>query len=333
MPGLLRAVLAGLAVLVRHGRERGEAPGSAGSSPRGAGGGGGGGGGVASACDGGSSVCAQFQSGQTFVTWTDLDTGAAGNNWRYWVYRSTSPITSGNYASATLIASYVLNNSGQLFGGNPDTSGAAFTQANRQSAAQPMAKLVRSGDGAVGLYRVTGLHRAGDPERLLRRRRQGVGRVLTGGGRHLYRLGRADRRERRHPDADQIRRQHRGRFTARSQPRPARRWCSRRTPRRALAAAATRQHSTAIIGRGGCRRMQGWQDGRQTAMDVLQDTNARRTPLPRPRHRGLVCATRSGSRSAPAAWRRCGIGLGSQPRRRDREPALPDHRERRFPGC
>ena len=38
----------------------------------------GGGGGVAQTCGGGG-VCAQFQDGQTFVTWTDLATGAAGD--------------------------------------------------------------------------------------------------------------------------------------------------------------------------------------------------------------------------------------------------------------
>jgi hypothetical protein len=84
-------------------------------------------------------VCAQFQSGQTFVTWTDMATGAAGDNWRYSRYRSTAPITSGNYGSATLIASLILNNSWQLIGANPNTGGASYSPANRRSAAQPMA--------------------------------------------------------------------------------------------------------------------------------------------------------------------------------------------------
>jgi hypothetical protein len=141
MPRLLRAALAVLLALVVAATGIEAKPlFLSGGHPQGAGGGGEGGG-VAQACDGGSSVCAQFQSGQTFVTWTDMATGAAGNNWRYSVYRSTSPITSGNYGSATLIASYVLNNSGQLVGGNPNTGGANFTQANRQSAVQPMVAL------------------------------------------------------------------------------------------------------------------------------------------------------------------------------------------------
>jgi len=105
-------------------------------------------GGGAQACDsGGSGVCAQFQNGQTFVTWDDVGTdGAGGANTRYRVYRSTAPIASGNYTAATLIASYVLNNSAQLFGGDPDTTGGAtFTQANRQDAARPMARLTDLG--------------------------------------------------------------------------------------------------------------------------------------------------------------------------------------------
>ncbi len=105
-----------------------------------------GGSGSPSACDGGSSVCASFKDGQTFVTWDDAATGASGNNFRYRMYRSTSPITSGNYTGATLIASYILNNSAQLIGGNPDiVGGAQFTQANRQDPAQPMVKLTDLG--------------------------------------------------------------------------------------------------------------------------------------------------------------------------------------------
>ena len=115
----------------------------------GGGGGGGGGGGLAEACDGGSSVCAGFKDGQTFVTWTDLATGASGAAYRYRVYRSTAAITSGNYASATLIASYITNNSGQLFGGDP-TSGATqgadpFSQSYRQTSTRPMAVLADLG--------------------------------------------------------------------------------------------------------------------------------------------------------------------------------------------
>jgi hypothetical protein len=94
------------------------------------------------ACEGGASVCALFQNGQAFITWADLATGSAGNDWRYSVYRSTSPITGANYAGATLIASSVLNNSGQLLGGNPNINGGvSYTQAHRQDATQAMAVL------------------------------------------------------------------------------------------------------------------------------------------------------------------------------------------------
>ena len=101
-----------------------------GGSPNGAGPGG-----SPSACDGGSSVCASFKDGQTFVTWDDAATGASGNSYRYRVYRSTSPINSGNYTGATLIASYILNNSATLLGGNPEVAnGVTYTQAHRQDA-------------------------------------------------------------------------------------------------------------------------------------------------------------------------------------------------------
>lgn len=91
-------------------------------------------------------VCAKHQNGQTFVTWDDVGTdGAGGASTRYRLYRSTAPIDSGNYASATLIASYIFNNSAQLFGGNPDVDGTAFNQTARQSAGQPMSKLTDLG--------------------------------------------------------------------------------------------------------------------------------------------------------------------------------------------
>jgi hypothetical protein len=99
------------------------------------------------ACGPGAEVCAVHQSGQTFITWNDLDVGSAGNNWRYWVYRSASPITSENYGSAALIADYAFNNSGHLSGGNPDLlGGVTFTQANRQNADNPMVPLSDLGD-------------------------------------------------------------------------------------------------------------------------------------------------------------------------------------------
>ena len=168
--------------------------------------GGGGGGGSAQACDGGSSVCAQFENGQAFVTWDDLATGATGNNYRYKLYRSTSPITSGNYGSATLIASEILNNSGQLFGGTVNQTGAAFNQTNRQSNTMPMAKISDLAGGTTTLtygkglqvFTATGTQNAYYAvvavvrvERVPQRRDRRHGQ--------LYRLGRPDRRERRHP--------------------------------------------------------------------------------------------------------------------------------------
>jgi hypothetical protein len=100
--------------------------------------GGGGSGGTVQACDGGSSVCAQFQNGQSFITWNDPDTGTAGDNWRAKVYRSLAPITSGNYGAATLIGNYILNNSAQLIGGDPTSpSTAPWTTTYRADGTRP----------------------------------------------------------------------------------------------------------------------------------------------------------------------------------------------------
>ena len=168
-----------------------------------------GGGGPAEACDGGGSgVCAAFQNGQTFITWIDSATGAAGANFRYRVYRSTSPITSGNYAAATLIASYVINNSGQLFGGDPNNSGAnGFTAVLPPDIDQSDGGAGRSWHAAApftGLQVYTAL---GYRQRLLRGRRDRHERRLA----VLCRLGRADRRKRRDADRLQGRRQPRAR--------------------------------------------------------------------------------------------------------------------------
>ena len=73
------------------------------------------------------------------------------------MYRSTSPITSGNYGSATLIASEILNNSGQLFGGTVNQTGAAFNQTNRQSNTMPMAKISDLAGGTTTLAYGKGL--------------------------------------------------------------------------------------------------------------------------------------------------------------------------------
>src|SRR4051812_4280285 len=79
-------------------------------------GGGGGTTGTAYACDGGGSgVCADFSSGQTFVQWPDvLSAGVTDYTKRYRVVRSNAPINSGNFTSATVIGNYDLPNSGQL---------------------------------------------------------------------------------------------------------------------------------------------------------------------------------------------------------------------------
>lgn len=113
-------------------------------NPAAIGGGGGGepGGGLTQMCDPGSSVCAGFQNGQTFVTWDDLATGATGNNWRYKVYRSTSPITSANYNSAELRGTYILNNSAHLIGGDPNDTGAeGFKETYRANGNHPRVTL------------------------------------------------------------------------------------------------------------------------------------------------------------------------------------------------
>lgn len=89
-----------------------------------------------------SVVSAQFQDGQTFVTWPDPHTGTDGANYRFRVVRSNAPITSGNYGSATVIGRYWPNNSGQMFGGDPANSGESFlTQTYRTNGAKPMARL------------------------------------------------------------------------------------------------------------------------------------------------------------------------------------------------
>jgi hypothetical protein len=78
MTRALRATLAGLLVFFAASAEiEGKPLFLHGGHPHGAGGGGGG---EASACDaGGSGVCAQFQNGQTFITWPDMATGASGD--------------------------------------------------------------------------------------------------------------------------------------------------------------------------------------------------------------------------------------------------------------
>jgi hypothetical protein len=98
-------------------------------SRRGGNPGGGSSGGVAQACDPVvTSTCAQFQDGQTFVTWSDVNQDAAGDQDRYEVVRSTAPITEANYASATVIGTHILNNSAQSQAGNRTATRAGLTE-------------------------------------------------------------------------------------------------------------------------------------------------------------------------------------------------------------
>src|SRR5882672_7824706 len=72
--------------------------------------------------------------GQTFVTWTDATRDAAGERYRYDLYRSTQgPIT--DLSHSTLVQQGIYNNSAQLIGPKP------FNQATRQNAALLMAKI------------------------------------------------------------------------------------------------------------------------------------------------------------------------------------------------
>jgi hypothetical protein len=120
------------------------------AKPRFARGGHSGGGGTAQACDGGSSVCVQFQDGQSFVTWTDVNTETTGDGDRYKVYRSNSPITELNYGSATLIGDHILNNSAQSPAGNRTSGSPAseldtFRAQYRADGDNPMLKLTDLG--------------------------------------------------------------------------------------------------------------------------------------------------------------------------------------------
>jgi hypothetical protein len=78
------------------------------------------------------------QNGQTFITWNDATSGAAGATYRYDVYRSTSgPITS--VSSATLVQLGVYNNSAQLIGPKP------YNQTTRQTTTNPQSTLQNDG--------------------------------------------------------------------------------------------------------------------------------------------------------------------------------------------
>lgn len=56
-------------------------------------------------------IRAVHHDGQTFITWTDVAPGAAGEAYRYEVYRSAEPITAANLDQATRTHKGILNNS------------------------------------------------------------------------------------------------------------------------------------------------------------------------------------------------------------------------------
>lgn len=78
------------------------------------------------------------QNGQTFITWSDVASGATGANYRYDIYRSTSgPITS--LSSAALVQFGLYNNSAQLIGPKP------YNQTTRQTTTNPQSTLQNEG--------------------------------------------------------------------------------------------------------------------------------------------------------------------------------------------
>ena len=122
---------------------------------RNSGGGGGGGTGAGGVFAGDcATICADHANGQTFIQWRESSTGTSGANVRYRVVESASPITSSNYTSATVIARYNLNNSGQLFGGSPDGTANPWTLSggtSRQDGTLPMSVIP---DARTGLTKV-----------------------------------------------------------------------------------------------------------------------------------------------------------------------------------
>jgi hypothetical protein len=79
--------------------------------------------------------------GQSFVSWRDRAEGEEGAMFRYRLYRSHAPITDDTLTSAELVASGILNHSGQLFGG-------AFSPEERLDATKAMA-IVEEGEPAL----------------------------------------------------------------------------------------------------------------------------------------------------------------------------------------
>lgn len=87
-----------------------------------------------------SGMAVRHRFGQTFVTWSDRAQGAAGEGYRYRVYRSVTPIIDdADLTALEPIASGILNHSGQLFG-------SAFTPPQRLDSELPMAVLDDEGE-------------------------------------------------------------------------------------------------------------------------------------------------------------------------------------------
>ena len=96
-------------------------------------------------------ISAAFQNGQTFITWSDPYTGAAGANYRYNVYWSTSAIVDPTtLAAATLIEANVFNNSGQR------TSQFPYSQTTRQDNTKLMSITVQGSCGGPPANQVCG---------------------------------------------------------------------------------------------------------------------------------------------------------------------------------
>ncbi len=85
-----------------------------------------------------SNMSVLHQNGQTFITWQDVAQGTSGQNYRYDIYRSSSPITNENISSATLVHKGIFNNSGQRFGFAPFLPATRVNASNAMSSLTPM---------------------------------------------------------------------------------------------------------------------------------------------------------------------------------------------------
>ena len=92
---------------------------------------------LAAPCTAPTGIAVAHRNGQTFITWTDVASGAGGSDYRYKVYRDTS----GQITSTTGLQAFaqVLNNSGQL-----NKQSYPTTQAYRQDSTKRMA-IVQTG--------------------------------------------------------------------------------------------------------------------------------------------------------------------------------------------